>query len=127
MYLVRSFGLLVIVMVATSSAFAQPVSIWVANAGFELPVFSDGVFGLLFLPQQGCHGWTFSNSGLYNPPANTYSAAGGNGTPNGAEGIQVAFSTLRVANTIAQRLYGPDNIFGNGDDPLLTASPGFIR
>lgn len=122
MYYTRFAGIVLVVLLAAQTAYAQATSIWVANASFELPVYADGQFGSPFLNQQGGYGWSFSNSGIYNPPANTYSAAGDNGTPNGAHGIQVGYSLLGVSNATLQRLIGPDDILGNSDDPILTAS-----
>ncbi len=56
---------------------------------------------------------------MYNPPANTYATAGGNGTPTGAHGSQVAWS---VGGSVFQTLAGPDMTLGNGDDPLLASA-----
>ena len=91
----------------------------IANASFESPVLSDGIFvSSPSLASQGGHGWT-TGEGLYNPPSNTYLNAGGNGTPTGADGSQVGFVNGPVGGLV-QSLVGLDGIGGNSDDPLLT-------
>ncbi len=126
MLILRPFWFFAVFLAASTPCLAQPVSVWVANHSFELPALADSVFGSPFYNQQGGYGWGFSNAGLYNPPANTYASAGGNGTPLGADGVQVAFSLLGISNTISQRLIGPDNVLGNEDDPLLAASATYV-
>jgi hypothetical protein len=93
----------------------------VANPSFETPIFADTGFGSsVSAAQQGGYGWTFSqNSGVYNPPAVDYTGAGGNGTPAGAHGAQVGWSTSVGDFNLYQRLAGPDGIVDNGDDPVL--------
>ncbi|MEM9599307.1 MAG: Ig-like domain-containing protein, partial [Acidobacteriota bacterium] len=67
-------------------------SIAVANPSFELPTLGDGAVR----NATGVPDWTFVGTsatyrGVFNPPVGSYPTAGGQGTPPGADGAQVAF------------------------------------
>lgn len=65
----------------------------VNNPSFETPLLSDGALA------EGAGvigGWTFAGTtntflGIFNPPVGSYPTAGGDGTPTGADGSNVAF------------------------------------
>jgi hypothetical protein len=65
----------------------------VSNPGFESPVLADGVVA----DGTADHGgWQFTGTpatylGVFNPPAGSYPGAGGDGTPSGADGANVAY------------------------------------
>jgi acyl-CoA thioesterase I len=79
--------------VAITVAPAGSVWLAIANPSFETPALSDGALA------QGpgdIGGWQFSGTsltytGIFNPPSGSYPAAGGNGTPTGAEGANAAY------------------------------------
>jgi lysophospholipase L1-like esterase len=65
----------------------------VANASFESPVLADGA---LASGPGNLGGWSFSGTaatfvGIFDPPAGSYPTAGGDATPTGADGSNVAF------------------------------------
>jgi hypothetical protein len=93
----------------------------IANPSFEAPPFGDGGFDFLVEPsQQGTWGWSIGDGGyIYNPLASDYTGAGGNGTPSGGDGAQIAGLYQFGDYTISQQLAGPDMIPGNADDPLV--------
>jgi lysophospholipase L1-like esterase len=67
--------------------------ILVSNASFEAPALGDG---LLASGPGSFGGWSFAGTantylGIFDPPAGSYPAAGGDGTPTGADGSNVAF------------------------------------
>ncbi|NOX57865.1 MAG: hypothetical protein GXP29_03290, partial [Planctomycetes bacterium] len=68
-------------------------SIAITNSSFEVPILADSVIsagpGVI-------GGWSFVATpntflGIFNPPSGSYPQAGGNGTPIGADGANVAF------------------------------------
>lgn len=78
---------------------AQGASVLINNHSFETPTLSDvanvnsgagtGVFnGWNFVTQAGA---SFEDFGIENPGGGAYTGAGGNGTPSGADGINVAY------------------------------------
>ena len=77
----------------TVLAAGAPVPIAVVNPSFESPPLADAVVR----SQSGViGGWTFTGTpntflGIFNPPAGSYPSAAGQGTPEGADGAQVAF------------------------------------
>ena len=107
--------------VAGPASRARAVQLAIANSSFEAPVFADGGFAFLVnVPAQGSHGWTFSDgSFIYNPQAGDYTGAGGNGTPQGTLGPQVAGVFGFGDYALSQQLAGVDAMVGNGDDPLV--------
>ena len=99
-------------ILASSSALAT--SLTVQNFSFEGPVLADGA------NQPNPPGWTLNNAGNeYNPTSSQFATAAGNGTPTGADGIQVASSNGGQGTALLQALAGDDGILGNGDDPLF--------
>jgi lysophospholipase L1-like esterase len=65
----------------------------VSNPSFELPELADGA---LASGPGTFGGWSFDGSastylGIFDPPAGSYPGAGGDGTPAGADGSNVAF------------------------------------
>ena len=73
--------------------FGSPVPVSVINPSFETPAVPD--FDLE-TNSAAIPGWDFAGTantfvGLFNPPADSYPTAGGQGTPTGADGAQVAF------------------------------------
>lgn len=102
--------------------------IHVVNPSFESPFVADGVeIASPSLASQATHAWEWqgngSNIGIRNPSAIEYPSAAGAGTPQGADGSQVAYLTPSQTNgsfgTMQQGFAGPDEIFGNDDDPRL--------
>ncbi len=68
-------------------------AIAVSNASFETPVLIDGD---LATGPGTFDGWEFTATpitflGIFNPPSGSYSTAGGNASPSGADGANVAF------------------------------------
>ena len=73
--------------------FGSPTPVALTNPSFELPARSDGV---VEDDSASIPGWDFSGTtntftGIFNPPVGSYPTAGGQGTPTGADGAQVAF------------------------------------
>jgi lysophospholipase L1-like esterase len=67
--------------------------IQIANPSFEVPVLADGA---LASGPGSVGGWSFAGTtntylGIFDPPAGSYPTAGGDGTPTGADGSNVAF------------------------------------
>jgi hypothetical protein len=65
----------------------------VSNPSFEAPALADGA---LASGPGTFGGWSFAGSantwvGIFDPPSGSYPAAGGDGTPPGADGSNVAF------------------------------------
>lgn len=69
------------------------VAIPIGNPSFENPVIPDGST----MPGPGViGGWTFTGTantfvGIFNPPSGSYPSAGGNGAPEGADGVNAAY------------------------------------
>lgn len=110
-----------LILISAPCSTSQAVQLTIANPSFEAPPFGDGGYDFLVEPsQQGTWGWGINDGGyIYNPLASDYTGAGGNGTPSGADGAQVAGLYQFGDYIIAQRLAGSDMIPGNSDDPLV--------
>jgi hypothetical protein len=109
-----------------ATAPVQAVPLAIANRSFESPAYSDGGYAFLIPPSgQGMWGWVIDDgSFIYNAQAGDYAGAGGNGTPQGADGSQVG-GVFGFGNyAISQRLVGADLTAGNSDDPVV--EPGTV-
>jgi hypothetical protein len=118
----------------SAPSFAE--TLHVANHSFEAPVLVDGAVAVEPpLESQGSHGWVWLNPdpfvsdlGIWNPAEAYYPSADGNGTPAGADGAQVAYLQPNGGEIpdMQQGLAGPDEIFGNDDDPRLLPNRDYI-
>jgi hypothetical protein len=104
----RLSAALFMALLCAASATGLPI----ANASFEAPAIADAVFDQSpDLSQQGGSGWLFGNFGVVgviNPPSDTYVGAGGGGTPQGADGAQVAFLFSNLLDTAALTFVSQD-------------------
>lgn len=85
-----------------------------AELDFEIPVLGDSSLAAGQPGPGTVSGWQFSTTsasnyaGIYNPPATTYTNAGGSATPTGASGANVAYLVnMQAGATVAvQRVIG---------------------
>jgi hypothetical protein len=103
----------VLLTIAVRAPWTNAAVVFVANTSFEVPAVQDNA------STSAATGWDVGNT--LNPASTSYVGAGGNGTPSGADGAQVAFMSGGLG-TLIQILRGPDGTFGTADDPRVTAN-----
>src|SRR3954470_8465115 len=93
-------------VLSAGAPFAVADSVYIENPSFENPVLADGTF------QNSAPGWDFAS--MYNPVNSQHPGSTGNGTPSGADGIQVGY-VYQSGSVDRQILRGPDGVLGTAD------------